>query len=148
MWLRRIMGEGETVVLRVPTALERSQRAVLWGVGLPVLALEVPHLFGIYYPDGRSFWLAIKLLAGAGLVFMVLQYWRHRLRIAVTDRRILVRRGISWRRHEAMDLRDISSFDYNPKSRTLLLYGNRRVLEIRCDRNTSARIVVAVADTA
>lgn len=140
------MEEGETVVLRIPTALERLQRVVLWGVGLPVLALEAPHLFGFYYPDGDSFWLAAKLLTGVGLVFMVLQMWRHRPRIAITNRRILVRRGIAWRRHEAMALRDISTFDYNPKSRTLLLYGNGRVLEFYCDIRTRARIIGAVAD--
>lgn len=144
--LRRIMAEGETIALRVPTALERSQHAILAGVGLPILALETPHLFGFYYPDGDSFWLAIKLLTAVGMVFMVLQYWRYRLEIAVTDRRILVRRGISWRRHDAMDLRDVSTFDYNPKSRTLVLYGNGRILEIRCNLNTGARIVVAIAD--
>lgn len=144
--LRRILKEGEAVNLRVPTALERSQRAALWGVGLPVLALEIPHLFGLYGPGDGSFRLAVKLFAGVGLVSMVLQFWRHRPRIVVTDRRILVRRGFSWKRHAAMDLHDISSFNYNLKTQTLLLYGNRRVLEIRCDLKTRARIIVAVVD--
>lgn len=145
--LRRIMAKGETVVLRFPTAIEQSQRAILWGLGLPILALEIPHLFGFYYPDGDSFWLAIKLLVMISPVFMLLQYWRHRLRIVITERRILVRRGISWRRHGDMNLRDISMFDYNPVSRTLLLYGRGRVLEIPCDTTTRSRIIVAIADS-
>ena len=145
--LRRIMAKDETVVLRFPTAVEQSQRAILWGLGLPILALEIPHLFGFYYPDGDSFWLAIKLLVMISPVFMLLQYWRHRLRIVITERRILVRRGISWRRHGDMNLRDISMFDYNPVSRTLLLYGRGRVLEIPCDTTTRSRIIVAIADS-
>lgn len=144
--MARIMAKDETIVLRVPTTLERSQHAILAGVGLPVLALEVPHLFGFYYPSGDSFWLAIKILTGVGLVFMIVQYWRHRAKIMVTDRQILVRRGISWRRHDAMDLGDIATFDYNPISRTLMLYGNKRILKIRCKINTSTRIIVAIAD--
>ena len=123
-----------------------SQQLMRWRVGLPVLALEIPHLLGFYGPGDGSFRLAVKLSAGIGLVFTILQFWRHRLRIAVTDRRILVRRGYSWRRHAAMDLHDISGFNYNLKSQMLLFYGNRRVLEIRCGLKTRARIIVAVAD--
>lgn len=148
MGLRRILEPGETIVLRLPTSAERRRSAILWGVGFPVLAATLRYLSGFRPATETDIWRNAGAYAAAALLAMLASYWLRRPRIIVTDRRFLVRRGMFWGRHEQMPVRDVAGMDYDLKSRTLSLYGNRRVLAVSCDELAQARIIVALAGPA
>ena len=68
-----------------------------------------------------------------GLFF---DHWR----VAVTDRRILVRRGILGTRHDEMARDDIESVRYDPAARRLFIAGGGDEIEIRCFDDEAERI--------
>jgi len=144
--LRYILGKGERIVLRLPTARQRMQRMALWGIGTVALAMLAPYPFGFRHANGGVFLIAVALCAAAGLFLMTVQYWKTRPHTVVTGQRILVRRGWSWWRYEELAVRAFEGMNYDLESRTLYLYGGRRVLAIPCDRDGYARIVATFAD--
>lgn len=155
--LRMVLSPGETVQLRL--------RRPLWGIllriglhSLPPLALfaavglsqealdrvtEWANLLPGYWPLIAVLGVLLLLTILPGYAFTSLYSFDH-WRVAVTDRRVLIRHG--WRniRRDEMMRHDIETCLYDRAEGKVLLTGAGRELAITCSQRQAGRILAAL----
>lgn len=150
--LRKKLEPGERVALR----LRRSIPASLAWIAMPAVPLLL-MLVLTNYPEAINAWLDLfpGLMAIFALVLflMVFQlsfdiswfgvffdHWR----IVVTDRRVLLRRGLLGGRHDEIARHEIENCLYDRAGGKILLTGAGRDLAIACSQRQAGRILKAL----
>lgn len=102
------------------------------------------------HPDAAvlaSLQIPFLILSRAGqiaLPFVLLLFWWNRWRAAVTDRRVLVRRGFFGATHDEIALTDVEDVRHDWDAEQLTLTANARELTIHCDGRAAARLLEAL----
>lgn len=156
--LRRKLAPGERVVLR----LRRPLPAILAWVAVPVLPFAAMFLL-LQYPEIINAWLglfpgAMALLAVLALIILLqfsidfawlslftlfFDHWR----IAITDRRVLVRRGLLGFGHDEIARGKGCRAEYDVAGGRLVLWTGSGKLAFRCGETDAFRIVAALTGT-
>jgi len=149
--LRKILQPGERVLLR----LRRPTAAILAWTVAPALPLLVLVLL-LAYPDALNALLGLfsgLMTIVVFLLFMILlqvsfsMSWSGLLfdhwRIAVTDRRVLLKRGLLGLRRDEMARADIETYAHDRAGGTLTLTGAGREVVIACSQ-AQAQLILAV----
>lgn len=150
--LRKILQPGERVLLR----LRRPAAAIVAWTIAPALPLLVVLLL-LAYPDALNALLGLYsgLMAIVVLLLFIIllevsfsmswiglffDHWR----IAVTDRRVLVRRGLLGMRRDEMARAAIENHAHDRAAGTLTLTGAGRRLVIACSRTEAGQLLKAL----
>jgi hypothetical protein len=78
------------------------------------------------------------------LSFVFLAFWLNRWQAAVTDRRVLVRRGFFSAKHDEIALTEVADVRHDWDAQRLTLTGNGRDLAIHCGGRAAARLLEAL----
>ena len=150
--LRKKLAPGERVLLRV----RRSIPAIMVWTAVPALPMLVMLLL-MNHPEAVNAWLelfsGVMVIVAFLLFLLVVQlsfdiswfgvffdHWR----IAVTDKRILVRRGLMGARHDEMARHEIENCLHDRTGGKIVLTGAGRELAIACSQRQAGRILQAL----
>lgn len=150
--LRKKLAPGERVLLRV----RRSIPTIMAWTAMPALPMLVMLLL-MNHPEAVNAWLGlfsgVMVIVALLLFLLVVQlsidiswfgvffdHWR----IAVTDKRILVRRGLLGARHDEMARPEIESCFHDRTGGKIVLSGAGRELAIACNQRQADRILAAL----
>lgn len=159
--LKRLLYPGETILLRE----ERSFGDVVARVFVSFAAVGVSFMalhrgIGHIGPWLDSLGGTISLLTGILAIFLLVVFWPVILglpfdlllarrssdhwRVAVSDQRVLVRRGLLGRGHDEMMRYDIETCLYARAEGKIVLTGAGRDLAIACNQRQADRVVAAL----
>jgi hypothetical protein len=159
--LKSLTYPGETILLHE----ERSLGEITARVAASFAAAAA--LFKVSYHGTELFgrWLdnlggTIGLVAGLVAIVLLAMYWPvifalpfgrllsvlrpDHWRVAVTDQRVLLRRGLLGRGHDEMMRLDIETCLYDRAEGKILLTGTGRELAIACNQRQAGRILAAL----
>lgn len=151
--LRKILLPGERVVLR----LRRPAAAILAWTVAPALPLLIVILL-LAFPDALDmllglfsgfmtivalllFIILLQISFGISWIGLLFDHWR----VAVTDRRVLVRRGLLGAGREEIARTDIETRIHDRAGGRLVLAGAGREIVIACSLAQAGRIMKALA---
>lgn len=139
--LADLMHPDETILYRDPTTW--SVKASL--AFLAAASFAAPVMVGYMKGFGDGFdWLTLGMFY-AGLIPMAFQWKRHfGWKVAITGRRLLVRRHHDPDRYDEIALADILSAEPGEKGKNLLVRGAARTLAITAGKRKTAKIRAAI----
>lgn len=139
--LADLMHPDETIRYRDPTTW--SVKASL--AFLAAASFAAPVMVGYMKGFGNGFdWLTLGMFY-AGLIPMAFQWKRHfGWKVAITGRRLLVRRHHDPDRYDEIALADILSAEPGEKGKNLLVRGAARTLAITAGKRKTAKIRTAI----
>ena len=147
--LGRHLGDGERVRWRY-------NRLSSWLAPLVLVLLLPSALFWgnlLYLQDHpeaavlANLHILFLILSRAGQValpFVLLLFWWNRWQAAVTDRRVLVRRGFFDATHDEIALAEVENVRHDWDAQQLTLTGSGRDLAIHCGGRAAARLLEAL----
>ena len=134
----------------------RHNRLSRWLAPQVILLLFPSALFWgnlLYLQDHReaavlaNLHILFLILSRAGQValpFVLLLFWWNRWQAAVTDRRVLVRRGFFRAAHDEIALAEVADVRHDWDAQRLTLAGNARELTIHCGGRAATRLLEAL----
>ena len=139
--LADLMHPDETILYRDPTTW--SVKASL--AFLAAASFAAPVMVGYMKGFGDGFdWFTLGMFY-AGLIPMAFQWKRHfGWKVAITGRRLLVRRHHDPDRYDEIALADILSAESGEKGKNLLVEGAARTLVISAGKRKAAKILAAL----
>lgn len=140
--LTNLMHPNEAILYRDPTTW--SVKASL--AFLAAASFAAPVMVGYMKGFGDGFdWLTLGMFY-AGLIPMAFQWKRHfGWKVAITGRRLLVRRHHDPDRYDEIALADILSAESGEKGKNLLVKDAARTLVISAGKRKAAKILAAIA---
>jgi hypothetical protein len=121
------------LLLLVPSAL-------FWG---NLLYLQ-DHPDAVVLANLQILFLILSRAGQVALPFVFLAFWLNRWQAAVTDRRVLVRRGFFSAKHDEIALTEVADVRHDWDAQRLTLTGNGRDLAIHCGGRAAARLLEAL----
>lgn len=121
------------LLLLVPSAL-------FWG---NLLYLQ-DHPDAVVLASLQILFLIVSRVGQVALPFLLLLFWLNRWQAAVTDRRVLVRRGFFRATHDEIALTEVEGVRHDWDGQQLTLTGNGRDLAINCSGRAAVRLLEAL----